>query len=113
MNSIVGPLNSPLPHPQAGRTAKQKEVGDAAVQFEALLISQLLQAARQSSSDGALGTPDSASETARGMAEESLARTMATQGGLGLARMIVSSVSRETDAQSTQVRDAPAAASVD
>jgi Rod binding domain-containing protein len=63
---------------------------DAARQFEALLVAQLLRAAR---GDGAgwLGTGEDHSSTpAMELAEEQLAAALAAQGGLGLARLIAS-----------------------
>jgi len=64
---------------------------DAASQFEALLIGQLMKSARESSpgwlSDGADDQPGS---TATEIAEEYFAQALARQGGLGLARMIMS-----------------------
>jgi Rod binding domain-containing protein len=63
---------------------------DAAQQFEALLIGQLLKATHQEGSDGWLGSgEDAAGSQAIAFAEESLARVLAAQGGLGLARQIV------------------------
>ena len=69
--------------PKAGDTGK---IRDAAQQFEALLIGQILETARQSG--GWLGSADSASECATGFAEQQLAAMMARQGGLGLAKLI-------------------------
>lgn len=62
---------------------------DAAQQFEALLIGQLLKATHESSG-GWLGSgEDAAGGQAIAFAEEALARVLAKQGGLGLARQIV------------------------
>ena len=59
-----------------------ENVRDAAQQFEALLLGQILRAARESS--GA-GTSDCALE----YAEQQFAAVMARNGGLGLASLIV------------------------
>src|SRR5262249_37164534 len=63
---------------------------DAARQFEALLISQILKAACDPASMTG-GEPDSGECTAIEMAQEQFAACLASQGGLGLARMISSS----------------------
>jgi Rod binding domain-containing protein len=59
-----------------------EKVRDAAQQFEALLLGQILRAARESS--GA-----AASDCALDYAEQQFAAVMARNGGLGLASLIV------------------------
>ena len=58
-----------------------EKVLDAAQQFEALMLGQILRAARES--DG------SSSDCAMDYAEQQFATVMARSGGLGLARLIV------------------------
>ena len=71
-------------------------IQDAARQFEALLLAQLLRAAREAESDGWLGTGEGqAASCAMGLAEEQFAQALAAQGGLGLASLIVSGLSEE------------------
>jgi len=66
---------------------------DAARQFEALLIAQLLKQAR-GDAGGWLGSgEDAGSATAAGLAEEQFAQALAQSGGLGLSAQIVSSLS--------------------
>jgi Rod binding domain-containing protein len=65
-------------------------VREAAIQFESLLIAQLLKSVRESS-PGWLGDgEDQAGATATDLAEEHFAQTLARQGGLGLARIVIS-----------------------
>jgi Rod binding domain-containing protein len=72
-------------------------IQDAARQFEALLLAQLLRATREAGSDGWLGTgEDQTASSAMGLAEEQFAQALAAQGGLGLASLIVSGLSRES-----------------
>ena len=72
----------------AKKTDDPAKVRDAAQQFEALLIGQILRSAR-SSGEGWLGSGgDSTSDCATDFAEQQLAATMAKQGGLGLAELI-------------------------
>lgn len=66
-----------------------ERVKDAARQFEGLMLAQLLRSMR-SSEKGWLGTgEDETSDSMMELAEEQLARTMAEQGGIGLASMVV------------------------
>ena len=59
----------------------------AAKDFEAILISQLLQSARDEG--GWLGTgDDQSSEAAFSLGEQQLAKSMAASGGLGIAKLI-------------------------
>lgn len=63
------------------------KVHDAAQQFEALLLNQIL--AMASESGGWLGSgEDSSSACATGLAEQQLASAMAKSGGIGLAALI-------------------------
>ena len=64
------------------------KVRDAAEQFEALLIGQMLRSVRESG-QGWLGSGgDGAGNTATEFAEQHMAAVLARQGGLGLASVI-------------------------
>jgi Rod binding domain-containing protein len=64
----------------------------AAQQFEALLIGQILHSTH--SDGGWLGEDDSSSGCATDFAEEQLSNTIAQQGGFGLADMIQKNLNR-------------------
>jgi Rod binding domain-containing protein len=84
------PLNLAAPvAPAAARTSDDPaKVREAASQFEALLIGQILHSAHENG-DGWLGAPeDSASDCATDYAEQQFAAVMAKAGGLGIARMV-------------------------
>jgi Rod binding domain-containing protein len=67
---------------------KPTKPAEAAEQFEALMIGELLKSA-EGDRDTWLGDDaDDASETAMGMAETQLAQAMASHGGFGMAHMI-------------------------
>ena len=71
-------------------------IQDAARQFEALLLAQMLRAAREAGADGWLGTgEDKTASSAMGLAEEQFAQALSAQGGLGLASLIVSGLAEE------------------
>jgi Rod binding domain-containing protein len=67
---------------------------EAAGQFEALLLAQMLKSARGDASGGWLGTGgDEAGGAILEVAEEHLAQVLAAQGGLGLARLVADGLS--------------------
>jgi Rod binding domain-containing protein len=83
----------------AGGTARKPDdpakIRDAAQQFEALLLGQILRSIRESGK-GWLGAGDDTSgDCATGFAEEQFAIAMAKQGGLGLADLIAAGLKRE------------------
>jgi Rod binding domain-containing protein len=68
---------------------KHSKIAAASVQFEALLIGQMLKSVREASDDGWMGGgSDSSAESAFGVAENQLAQTIASKGGFGLAKTI-------------------------
>jgi Rod binding domain-containing protein len=72
-----------------------KNVPQAAEQFEALLLAQMLKGAHDESSGGWLGTgDDQAGSSMVELAEEHLAQVMASRGGLGLAGLIAGGLKR-------------------
>jgi len=65
-----------------------KKTHEAAVQFEALLVGQILKSSHDEDG-GWLGTgDDQTAGSAMQMADEYLARSLSANGGLGLAKMI-------------------------
>jgi peptidoglycan hydrolase FlgJ len=86
MSGIVA-LTGATPKVQAGK------IDQAAQQFEALLIGQILKSAHDSDG-GWLGSDDSSDACATDFAEEQFANTIAQQGGFGLAKMIERELNR-------------------
>ena len=83
----------------AGAAATSKadtpeKVRDAAQQFEALLIGQILRSARQGGSGWLSDGEDSSGEVATDYAEQQFATVLAQKGGLGLADMIAKGLER-------------------
>ena len=64
--------------------AKPKNAEDAAKQFEALLIAQMLRSAREAASD-----EDATTSTMIEAGEQQFSRLLANNGGLGLAKLVV------------------------
>jgi flagellar protein FlgJ len=65
-----------------------EKVHDAAQQFEALLIGQILRSARQDGTGWFTDGEDPSGEVATDYAEQQFANVLAQRGGLGLADMI-------------------------
>src|SRR4051812_19038262 len=73
---------------------EKKKIADAARQFEALLIGQILKSACDASTmTGSTGEADAAGSTAIEMAQEQFASALAARGGLGIATMVTNGLS--------------------
>jgi Rod binding domain-containing protein len=79
-------LSPAAPEPAAPAQTGRGRLEAAARDFEALMLSELLRAARLNGSAAWLGEEDAAADSAFGLAEEHFARSLA--GSLGLARLV-------------------------
>jgi Rod binding domain-containing protein len=78
------------------------KIREAASQFEALLISQVLKASRSDDEEGWLGTgEDQTAGSLMSLAEDYFARAMAARGGFGLARMVAAGLERRISGEPT------------
>jgi Rod binding domain-containing protein len=101
----TGPQRTPADSPE--------RIGDAAKQFEALLLAQMLKTVRESDDSGWLGTgEDQSASSAIGLAEEYFAQALATSGGLGISSLIVSGLERQKAAPEPAELKTPAPAVV-
>jgi len=66
-----------------------KRISEAAKQFEALLIGQMLKSAEGVDGEGLTGTEDETSSALLDMGAEQFAQTLANNGGFGIAKMVV------------------------
>lgn len=69
----------------AGKSDTPVKIREAATQFEALLITQMLQSAHGSGSGG----EEDQNSTLTELGEQQLAQALAASGGLGVAKMVV------------------------
>ena len=82
---------------QAASSDQPSKIDDAAKQFEALMLGQILKAARESSDGGWLGTgEDDSGQLALDMAEQQFAQAMSSNGGLGIAKLVTAGLNRGT-----------------
>ena len=97
----------------AASAPENRRLKQAATDFEGLLVAQLLRHARQDGDGGWMGTgEDKSSESMMEMAEESLARMMASQGCLGLASLMQQGVAQQEARTATTQSPAPSPAPV-
>ncbi len=88
MDGISASVAAPVFTGTGTAIAQPRNVGEAAKQFEALLLGQMLKLARGDEA-GWLGSGEDASaSSAIEMAEQFLAQSLADKGGLGLAKMV-------------------------
>jgi Rod binding domain-containing protein len=101
MSVDVGPMNA---GPTSSEYPRPRDAVEAARQFEALLIGQMLRTAHQSGSDASLGSgEDAASDTMWDVSAQQFAQVLANNGGLGLARLIAQGLkARESSAPTKQ-----------
>jgi peptidoglycan hydrolase FlgJ len=72
------------------------KVRDAAKQFESLLIEQMLKSARESGSGDWNGTSeDQTGAPLSEMADQQFAQLLASNGGMGLAKLVVDGLERK------------------
>lgn len=79
----IPPILPAASTPVSNEAAKAR---DAAQQFEALLLAQILRTVRESG--GGLGKAAESGDCATDFAEQQFARVLAQQGGLGLAALL-------------------------
>lgn len=91
--ALLSPLSASSELSQEGK-GSSKKLAEAAKQFEALMITQMMKSARETSGGGWLSDGDETGEdSSMGMAEEQFAQSMASSGGLGLANMVIKTMS--------------------
>jgi Rod binding domain-containing protein len=89
-------------------TPKTDKVEDTAKQFEALIMGQVLKAAREASDGGWLGTgEDQTGQLALEMAEQGFAQALAARGTLGIAKLVTSKLRRDGTKAASSGHSAP------
>ena len=74
------------------------KIQQAATDFEALLLAQMLKSSRESSGGSLTGTDDEeANSTMIELGEQQFAQALASSGGLGIAKMVVTGLTKNAD----------------
>jgi Rod binding domain-containing protein len=96
--AIMPPLadiqTTPLPDGTGHKPGDPARIRDAAQQFEALLLGEMMRSARESTGNWLSNGDDSSGDCATDFAEQQFAAAMAQQGGLGLAALITEGLTR-------------------
>lgn len=94
MNINLNPLLSGIALNESSTSRSPTKLEVAAKQFESLMIAQMMKTERDTSGGGWLSDGDETGEdSSMGMAEEQFAQSLANNGGLGLAKMVVRTMS--------------------
>ena len=94
VTSAAAQLLAAQPAAKAGEDPAK--VVNAAKDFEALLLGQMLRSAREADSTGWLGSGgDDSNDCAMAVAEEQFAKVLSSNGGLGLAHMVVAGLAKK------------------
>lgn len=91
-------LTRPSSIPEAGKgdDRNPEKIRDAATQFEAMMIEEMLRSARESGSGAFSGTEeDQTGSTMSDMAQQQFAQALAARGGFGLAKLVVAGLERK------------------
>jgi peptidoglycan hydrolase FlgJ len=79
--------------------AKRSKLEDAAQQFEAMMLQELLKPMRTSADDlGGEKSEDGSFDTIASFGTESVAKSIAASGGLGIAKQVVRQLSARAEA---------------
>jgi len=101
-------LNEGLRPDQVPHGGEDKRLRQVAAEFESLLLAQMLKSFREASAGGLLGeAKDQAGATMVELAEQQFARTLASQGGLGLGDLIVRGLSRPVSSDAGELQSPP------
>jgi Rod binding domain-containing protein len=101
MNNLAIPSSTLAAAPVPSTSRGPDKVRDAARQFEALLMGQLLRSVRQSDGGWLGNGEDSSGECATDYAEQQFAAMLAQQGGLGMADLIAKGLTAAESKENT------------
>ena len=80
------------------KTDSPARIRQSATDFEALLLAQILKSTREASGGGLIADEDSQeNSTMVELGEQQFAQALASSGGLGIAKMIVTGLTKNAD----------------
>jgi Rod binding domain-containing protein len=80
--------------PAAPQKTEANTILAAARQFEALLIGQMLEAAKGPDGEGLLGSDGGAGSSLIALGQQQFAEALASNGGLGIAKMVIAGLEK-------------------
>jgi flagellar protein FlgJ len=96
-------LPATRPVEAAAKTEDPAKIKQAAQQFEALLMGQILKEMSTAARSGSLGESDSSTSSVLEMAQEQFAQALASRGGLGLTNMVLRDLTPAAAATETKI----------
>lgn len=94
-NSALAGMSDPGP----SKSSSPAKIHEAAVQFESMLIDQVLKLAREAGGSSFTGTDDDeAGQTGFELGEQQFSKMLASAGGLGLGPMIEAGMKKNAQA---------------
>jgi|SRR5579864_507389 len=97
---VSSPLNQNALQPGLTNKDTPAKIRRAAADFEALLLAQMLKSARETSGGGLIragGEDNEANSTMLELGEQQFAQALASSGGLGIAKMVVTGLAKNAD----------------
>ena len=82
---------------KTGKLDSPSRIKEAASQFEALLITQILQSSRASGGGGLMGDTQDQNSTLLELGEQQMAQALASHGGLGIAKMVMAGLNKNAN----------------
>lgn len=103
MSIALSSASFSLPSANSETSSKPTKLHQAAQQFEALLIGEMMKSVHEGSSSGWLGSDgdEGGDNQAMEMAESQFANALAMNGGLGLAHTVEQSVGQQSEKTSS------------
>lgn len=100
--SIEPLLSNSITQPSLSTSSAKKDspakIRQAAADFEALLLAQMMKSARETSGAGADGADESEeNSTMIELGEQQLAQALASSGGLGIAKMVITGLAKNAN----------------
>lgn len=92
---MTGSITSATAELAEAAQPKPRSAEGAARQFEALLIGEMLKSVRESTADDE-DENDNSKQTMLDVADQQFAQVLANNGGLGMAKMIVTGLNKES-----------------
>ena len=94
------PFTTPTDLSASAMNDSPAKIQKAGTEFEALLLAQMLKSARESSGNGLTGDDaddNDANSTMVELGEQQFAQALASSGGLGIAKMVVTGLTKNAD----------------
>lgn len=98
LNALSSPsMADGISLPHGKKVESPARIREAASQFESLMINEMLKSSRAAGGSGLLGNTQDQNSTLVEMGEQQLAQALASQGGFGIAKMVVAGLNQNAN----------------